>query len=182
MDERSSRTATLEEVALAFLAALPSEVRKEQQLPLNRFAGRSGVVIEATRLDYTNRIVIQLDGSDEKVVVKDDNPIGFVSELEAVRKALVGKALWTRSAYVQMTPTSDPCGRLKADDYVTLKSFQRISITQAEFFRYEETIARAKGKLKQLDACEAESILTSLAPLMAIERRAQAKSRLPSLH
>ncbi len=37
MDERSAKTGTLEEVALAFLAALPPEVRKEQQLPLNRF-------------------------------------------------------------------------------------------------------------------------------------------------
>ncbi|MSQ33252.1 MAG: transcription elongation factor GreA [Dehalococcoidia bacterium] len=37
MDERSLRTGTLENVALAFLAALPSELRKEQQLPLNRF-------------------------------------------------------------------------------------------------------------------------------------------------
>ena len=54
MDERSAKTSTLEGAALAFLATLPAELRKEQQLPLNRFVrwmGRERSLRELTAPD-----------------------------------------------------------------------------------------------------------------------------------
>lgn len=111
---------------------------REHRLPLNKYAGQTGVILEAKRVREVD-IVIQLDKTVEKIVAEDDKGLGFHSELEAAKR-LVGRSLWAKSEYNTITPTSDPCRYFSKDERLPLKKLQKVTVTRVEFGDYEQPI------------------------------------------
>lgn len=111
---------------------------RKRPVPLNKFAGQTGVILEAKRAADIE-IIIQLDNTGEKLVGKDDRGLGFHAELEAARR-LIGSRLWAKSRYNTIAPAVDLCRRFSDDERVKLKKLQSITVTAVEFGDYEEPI------------------------------------------
>jgi hypothetical protein len=119
---------------------------QEHRLPLNKYAGQTGIIVDAKRVgkvtsltSVTNDIVIQLDKAEGRIVAKDESGLGFHSELESA-KELTGKSLWTKSKYTTLAPTSDSCKYFSEDQRLRIKKLQKLTVIRVEFGDYEHPV------------------------------------------
>jgi hypothetical protein len=106
----------------------------------DKYAGQTGVILEAKLVERaTPEIVIQIDNTGEKIVAKDDQGLGFHSELETA-KGWVGRSLWTKGKYIKIVPAIDPCSHPAEAEQLQLQKFQRVTVTRVEFGHYKEPI------------------------------------------
>jgi hypothetical protein len=111
------------------------DLKREKRLSMNQYAGQSGVVLEASPTPgrgHSMEIVIQFEKSGEKIIAVGGEGLGFQSELEAAR-ALVGRPLWSRSEYNEISTTTDPCHYFRSEERLRLKKLQKVTVTRVEF-------------------------------------------------
>lgn len=115
-------------------------------MPLNKYAGQTGVVLESKRVgkvtsrtSITIDIIIQLDKTGEKIVAKNDEGLGFHSELESAKR-LIGRSVWAKSQYNTLTPTMDPCKNLAEDQRLPISKHQKVTVTRVDFGDYEQPV------------------------------------------
>lgn len=106
-------------------------------LPTKEYAGRTGVVLDVQKRDLADypgilEYLVALDGSGEKVVVRngdpDDPDLGFFAEMELAR-SYVGQSVWRKQAWDALhsyVGQSDSGG-------VPVKHTQRMTVSRAEW-------------------------------------------------
>jgi hypothetical protein len=135
---------------------------RAERLPLNDYAGRTGVIVEAKVESYQHEIVIQLDDG-EKLVASNDSGLGFEAELAAARK-LVGTSWWSRGAQTLARP-ENMCGSssTQGKDRLRLRRLQEVKIVGVTFGSHLQkllfTVETEDGKQGVVDGWSGYDIL-----------------------
>lgn len=133
-----------------------------ERLPLNTYAGRTGVVLEAKVVGYEEEIVIQVDDG-EKLVASNDFGLGFDAELAAAKK-LVGTNWWSRGAQTLARP-ENMCGdfTVQGKDRLQLKRLQQVKIVGVTFGSHLQkllfTVETEDGKRGVVDGWSGYDVL-----------------------
>lgn len=105
---------------------------ENDRLSVNLFAGQTGTIIQAEAVsDSSNQIVTQLEDG-QKVIARDETPLGFQAELEAARK-MIGRSLWSRGPQTIASPGTLCADSITDKGRISLNNLERVTITGAEF-------------------------------------------------
>jgi len=101
--------------------------------PYAKYGGMTGVITKSETGANTPRgfqLTITLDGTAESLILCNDEPLGFFSELDSARK-LIGKQLWTKGQRF-LKPPSGPS--------VLIDNTERLTVTKVDWKNAGEPI------------------------------------------
>lgn len=107
-------------------------------LPYDKYAGQTGLIVEAVMGSYEPEVVVQLDKTAEKIVTKGNDGFASQSELETA-KGLLGRSLWSRGPN-SLALKDSVCVESTKRDRFDLKNLQRVTITAVELGHHLQPI------------------------------------------
>lgn len=109
--------------------------RPQEGLPINQYAGKTGVIIEASpgagHVSGQIELVIRLDDSGEKIAGCDYNQLGFFGEREAA-SAVIGRPLWAIGSQ-RLARLADLQKSSYEGGRIVVKNIQKVTATRVEW-------------------------------------------------